>query len=66
MSPPPPTVDHREHEAQQTENPADDGEFTGKAGLVWFRRSHGQPGFQRLKELDLSSYGTEVYDVALL
>jgi len=48
------------------ENPADDGEFTGKAGLVWFRRSHGQPGFQRLKELDLSSYGTEVYDVALL
>jgi hypothetical protein len=48
------------------ENPADEGEFTGKASLVWFKRTPGEPGFEHVKELDLSSYGTEVYDVAVL
>jgi hypothetical protein len=48
------------------ENPADDGEFTGNARLVWFCRTHGPSGFRRLKELVLSLYGTEVYDVAVL
>jgi len=48
------------------ENPGDDGEFTGTAGLVWFSRTDGDAGFRHLKELDLSLYGTEVYDVIVL
>jgi hypothetical protein len=48
------------------ENPADAGEHIGKAGLVCFRRLSQVPGFLTLTEIDLSPYGTEVYDVAVL